>query len=180
MKDSQRTGVIIAAGLGLRLRTLSAGKAKPLLYVSGQPLIIRVINNLEIAGCRKIVIVLGYMAEELQQAIISGYTGTARLVFVENRNYELANGVSVLAARNEVEDIFILTMSDHIFDRSIIEKAGKYVPENGCSTLFVDYKIDQIFDMDDATKVLEIEGNIKSIGKTINPNSGRFVYTTPV
>lgn len=179
----KRTGVILAAGFGSRLAgTVKETVLKPLTPVAGIPLIFRTIRSLEVAGCTKIVIVLGHAFEEIKADIQSVYKGKTEISYVFNEKFNLSNGVSVLAAAPQIEgEDFVLTMADHILsDEMMLLAAEHKAPKNG-ATLLVDYKIETIFDMDDATKVYEEEGKIVRIGKQITDynciDTGVFVCT---
>ncbi len=145
------------------------------------PLILRAVRGLALAGCRRVVIVLGFESEEIQSALESEYTGSVPLRFVVNPRFELQNGVSVLAAAPHIEDAFVLVMADHVVGDDVMELAGSHTPVDGGATLLVDYDIESVFDLDDATKVLESENRITSIGKTIEQynciDTGVFVCT---
>ncbi len=182
MSVNKRKGLILAAGFGSRLQGVSAVTAfKPLTPVQGKPLIFRTIESLEKAGCGSIVIVLGHGHDEVKEAILNLYTGSTPIEFVYNESYELSNGVSVLVAEQYLGEEFIMTMADHVLGESVMEIARDYKLEEGSAALLVDFKIDTIFDMDDATKVLSKEGKIKSIGKEIPTfnciDTGVFVCT---
>lgn len=182
-KNNERKGLILAAGYGSRLQGASAlTEFKPLTEIAGKPLIFRTIESLEKAGCSEIIIVLGYGHEEIKAAIKNSYTGKTPVHFVFNKDYHLSNGVSVLSAKDLLGDLFIMTMADHILGDSLMEKAGEFIPEQETAALLVDYKIDTIFDMDDATKVLSKDGKIVSIGKEIGDfnciDTGVFVCTS--
>ncbi|SMO33355.1 NTP transferase domain-containing protein [Gracilimonas mengyeensis] len=177
------TGVILAAGFGSRLAgTDSDTDLKPLTTVNGTPLIYRTIRSLKVAGCDKVVIVLGFGFEEIKQEILESYTGDVPIEFARNDQFELKNGVSVLAAKPRIEGNFILTMADHILSDEMMAIAGEHTPPANGATLLVDYKLDSIFDMDDATKVLSKRDKIQSIGKQIEKynciDTGVFVCTT--
>ena len=180
--SAKRTGIILAAGFGSRLKgTVDDTDLKPLTPVAGIPLIFRVIESLEKAGCSKIVIVLGHGHEEVKKDIITTYDGDTKLTFVYNENYHLKNGVSLLAAKPHIDDEFVLTMADHIVSDSLMSLAKKHTPPHDGATLLVDYKVDTIFDMDDATKVLADGEQLVSIGKEIDDynciDTGVFVCT---
>lgn len=180
--NNQKPGIILAAGLGTRMRNLPCqSRPKPLTVVCGISLLIRTIRSLKLAGCHEIVIVLGYQAEELEKEIISRYKGEVRLKFAVNEKYELQNGVSVLCSRPFVDGEFILTMADHVFDEDIMYLVRHHKPPDNGATLCVDYKLDSIYDMDDATKVLEKGGHIQTIGKSITNynciDTGIFIGT---
>ena len=93
------------------------------------------------------------------------YNGRANLKFVVNKQFQLQNGVSVLCARPFTGSEFILTMADHILDDRIMQFVKKCRPPTNGAALCVDYKIDQIFDLEDATKVLSEEDKIKRLLK---------------
>ncbi len=178
-----KTGVILAAGFGSRLAgTQEATDLKPLTPINGTPLIYRTINSLEKAGCNRVVIVLGYGYEEVKSEIEDYYEGSTPVEFAHNEKYDLQNGVSVLAAEPFIENQFILTMADHILSDKMMRIAGTHVPPEKGATLMVDYKLDSIFDMDDATKVKSMDGKISSIGKQISDynciDTGVFICTT--
>ncbi len=176
------TGVILAAGFGSRLRGVSDETAlKPLTPVAGTPLLLRTLGSLAVAGCRKAVVVLGHGAEDVQRRIEAAYDGPLTLCFAYNPHYEKQNGLSVLAARPFVGDPFLLTMADHVFGDEVMRLAGAHTPISQGATLLVDYKLDTIFDMDDATKVLADGDRIVAIGKQIPSynavDTGLFVCT---
>lgn len=177
-----RTGVILAAGFGSRLAGVDDDtQLKPLTSVNGTPLIYRTIQSLEVAGCSRVVIVLGFGFEEIKKDILSSYEGETPIIFAHNKQYDLSNGISVLAAENHIEGEFILTMADHILSDKMMKLALKHHPPEKGATLLVDYKLDDIFDMDDATKVYSEDGKITSIGKQITDynciDTGVFVCT---
>ena len=181
--NTGRKGVILAAGFGSRLQDGGAKPVlKPLTRVDGVPLFERTIHNLALAGCDGAVVVLGFEATALRAAIEAELRSPIPVEFVVNDQYELANGVSVLKAREHVGDEFVLTMADHVFGADVMEVAARHHPPAGSATLLVDYKLDRIFDMDDATKVLERNGRIVTIGKQIAEfncvDTGLFVCTT--
>jgi len=89
------------------------------------------------------------------------------ITLVENPDYHKANGISVLKARNEIQDNFLLLMADHIFEPETARVLLKQSLTPGDVILAVDPNIDRIFDLDDATKVLRRGDWIVDIGKEI-------------
>ncbi len=178
-----RVGVILAAGFGSRLAGVSdETRLKPLTTVAGRPLLLRTVGSLEVAGCARVVIVVGHGAEQIEAEFRAVYEGGVEVIFTINELYQLSNGLSVLAARPWVEGEFVLTMADHILGDELMLQARAHRPLPGGATLLVDYKLDTIFDMDDATRVLaDDEGRITRIGKLIETyncvDTGVFVCT---
>jgi len=184
------TGVILAAGFGTRLRGVSdATELKPLTLVGGLPLLQRAVRSLEVAGCARVVVVVGHGRQDVIDSL-AGYAGEVEVVFADNPRFDLKNGVSVLCARSQLlGDRFILSMADHVLGDEVMQLAGAHVPPAEGATLLVDWKLETIFDMDDATKVLAVdaglgerEKRIARIGKTIPDYNcvdvGVFVCTT--
>lgn len=177
-----RPAVILAAGLGSRLAAEGeASSTKPLQDLFGVPLLIRTLRSLELAGCARVVVVLGHEADLVRRRIQVAYTGPLRLQFTVNPDYRLSNGVSVLCARPFVDGEFVLSMADHVFEDSIMALVRGHRPEPGGATLCVDYKIDAVFDLDDVTKVVEEQGVLQEIGKHLQTyncvDTGVFICT---
>lgn len=163
-----RVGVVLAAGFGSRLREDDDDTIKPLTLVDGQPLLQRAIRGLVVAGCQRAVVVLGYRSGDLAEAI-SGWDVGLEITTTVNDRYDLANGVSVLAAAPFVEEHFVVTMADHVLEDGVMELAAAHTPVPGGATLLVDYRIDEVFDLDDATKVrVDERGGVVTIGKQLS------------
>ncbi len=185
MKNNKNTGVILAAGLGTRLREADSElEAKPLAAVDELTLLSRTIRGHEIAHRERVVIVVGWRAEAVERHVRTNYNGPLELEFAYNEHYRLKNGVSVLSASALVEDEFLLTMADHILDDDIMKRLRTHRPPRGGATLCVDYKLQTIFDIDDATKVLAEGDRIRRIGKEIEEyncvDTGVFLCTRGV
>ncbi|SHK04046.1 phosphocholine cytidylyltransferase family protein [Rhodothermus profundi] len=178
-----RTGIVLAAGLGSRLAGARPGfHLKPLTPVAGMPLILRTLRSVALAGCRDVVIVVGYHGDEVQEAVTQHYRGPLRVHFAYNPHYELQNGLSVLAARPYVHEApFLLTMADHVLGDELMMLVRTHRPPSDGATLLVDYRIDQVFDLDDATKVQVEHGWIVDIGKHLTDynaiDTGVFICT---
>jgi choline kinase len=169
--------------MGMRLRDHSQANsgAKPLVPVGDLELLLRTIHSHEKAARERVIIVTGWQAEYVENEISTRYDGPVELCFAYNSDYRLKNGISVLCARPFVNGDFILTMADHVLDDRIMELVKDHSPPADGATLCVDYKIDTIFDIDDATKVFEEQGRITKIGKEIDGynciDTGVFIGT---
>jgi CDP-L-myo-inositol myo-inositolphosphotransferase len=171
-----REAVVLAAGRGARLQGgngiageslagTAADLPKPLVSVCGLTLLKRTLQTLQAEGVTRAVVVVGYRAGEVRAAVEGDRDLRLELCFVENPEWSLANGLSVLAAREAVRGDFLLTMADHVFDRAIVSALQLVgAPEGGLS-LAVDRKVDQVFDLPDATKVETDGDRIVAIGK---------------
>ena len=168
MSTQVEQAVILAAGLGSRIRSDAQPLPKPLVRVGGLTLLKRTVLTAKAAGVKRFVIVIGCLGDQVK-ASLDGDPELAglELVWVQNEQYTLKNGISVLCARPHIRGEFFLTMADHIVEKSVWQTLQSE-PARGGLVLAVDRKIDTIFDMDDATKVRVGERDtIAAIGKTI-------------
>ena len=158
--------LIIAAGKGTRFNRHAGKKHKALLKVCGVTVIERILD-----ACPQVdelVVVTGYLAEDLENKLHRLLAGRVRLNFVRNPDWERGNGLSVLAARDALagEERFLLLMSDHLLEPALIRQLCLDPPKPGECLLAVDRDIENVFDLEDATKVLLAdEERIEAIGK---------------
>ncbi len=59
----------MAAGEGRRLRPLTERYAKPVLPIGGRPVIVTLLQDLRAAGVGRITVVVGYLADQIQQLL---------------------------------------------------------------------------------------------------------------
>lgn len=164
--SSTREAVIIAAGWGSRLRDVS--ECKPLTRIDGFSLLEIGVTQLALAGIRRVVVVTGYRASEMEAALpgISKRTGVD-LCSVRIEDWTRPNGLSVIAGGRACAGNYLLVMADHILSgRILIELIRSGGRERGV-TLAIDKQMDSpLIDPDDATYVrVDRLGRILSIGK---------------
>lgn len=159
--------LILAAGHGSRLRDHVPVPHKALVEIEGEPLLLRTCRMLGQLGLREIVIVTGHRSTELRSALETAGDLGVKLGFVENADWQLANGLSVLAAAEVLEENYLLMMADHLFDPEMIAQMRRVELAAGEVVLAVDCKLEVIYDMDDATKVRLNGERIVEIGKEI-------------
>ncbi len=66
MTDIGTTAMVLAAGYGLRMRPLTLVRPKPLIEVSGKPLIDYCVDNLRTSGVTRAVVNVHYLLEQLE------------------------------------------------------------------------------------------------------------------
>ena len=159
--------VILAAGKGERLvgaRTVP----KPLVPVRGATLLARTIDALVAAGVREVTIVVGFRGDQIRAAVERpGIAAGVRVTGVDNPRFDLANGVSALAARDFAAGGALLTMCDHLLSPSLVLRVAAAHPPPGGLVLGVDRRVGDVFDLDDATKVATSGDCIAAIAKDL-------------
>lgn len=148
-----RRAIILAAGRGSRLVT-GETIPKPLKPVAGVPLLVRILRTLQGEGITEAVIVIGYRGDQLRRALLAEPSLALKLVFVENEGWDKgANGMSLLCAREYLDEDCILSMADHLYAPEIVRRLKRADLKGGTNALGVDFDIPRCFDLDDATKV---------------------------
>jgi 1L-myo-inositol 1-phosphate cytidylyltransferase len=163
--------VILMAGSGSRLRGSDETFLKPFVPVLGRPLICYTIDALIHAGIKKASFIVGYQSARMIEAVKQLIPSKIEPCFIENRDWQKQNGVSLLTAANRVTSPFLLTMSDHLFDRSIVDLLVHDAVLDQLNVA-IDRKLDSIFDVDDAMKVQTQGGQILKIGKDLTVYDG--------
>ena len=113
--------LIMAAGLGQRMRPLTEKNPKPLIKVKGTPMIETVIETLKKRGDIKIYIMTGYKKEQFEY-LTEKYNN---IILLENKEYKTKNNISSLKAAANVlgeADCFICEADLYISDREMLLK----------------------------------------------------------
>ena len=156
--------VILMAGEGSRLRGSDKTILKPFVPVLGRPLISYTLDALVRASIKTVNFVVGYESErvtaQLKQLIPCGLSAS----FIENPDWQKQNGVSVLAAAHRVRSPFLLAMSDHLFDNTIVDRLIES-SDPDLLNVAVDRKLESIFDLEDAMKIRTRGNKVIGIGK---------------
>ena len=114
--------IILAAGMGKRLGELTKENTKCMIDVNGQKLIDRMLDQLAALKLKRVVIVVGYQAENLKHHIGNRYDGKLKIEYVLNPIYDKTNNIYSLAlAKKELqEDDTLLLESDLVFESRML------------------------------------------------------------
>ena len=106
-----KRALIMAAGIGKRMRPLTLSTPKPLIEVNGIRMIDTIIDGLLANGVEDIIIVTGYLAERFE--VLSAKYPMIR--FVNNPDYDKCNNISSLYySRDLLDTDVIITDADQI------------------------------------------------------------------
>jgi CDP-L-myo-inositol myo-inositolphosphotransferase len=155
--------LIIAAGRGSRLNGLTKDKPKSLIQLLGLSLIERIILTAKQAGVEEFVVTIGYLGDKIKAHLGDGRKFGVKITYIENKEWEKGNGVSVLKAKGLLaNENFFLLMSDHVFDDRILKELVDYDTRSS-----VVLAVDRTEPSPGDTKVLEKGGKVLDIGKDI-------------
>ncbi len=106
--------VILAAGLGTRLRPLTLKTPKPLLEVGGKPIIKRILDALPLEIDR-VVIVVGYLSEQIVAALGQKYNGK-HITYVYDTELKGTGAALTKAQVGLRPGKFLVLMGDDLYD----------------------------------------------------------------
>lgn len=110
--------IILAAGMGKRLKELTRDNTKCMVKVNGETLIDRLLTQLSTLNLSRVVIVVGYKGDSLIKHIGDRYEDRLNIEYVVNPIYDKTNNIYSLAlAKDKLgEDDTLLIESDLILD----------------------------------------------------------------
>ena len=159
--------VIIAAGRGTRLWEKTFRLPKTLLPFGEGTLISQILSNFSSVGITEFIIVIGFQGERVRHYLAEHDSFGFHITFVENKEWHRGNGISVRAAQSKLQrdEEFILSMSDHVVSPEALEKVRKAKSDK--NLLLVDPRLEDVYDLEDATKVQFQDNRILDIGKEL-------------
>ena len=113
--DVPDTAMVMAAGLGKRMRPLTATKPKPLVEVAGKALLDHVLDRLRAAGVRKVVVNVHYLPDSLEAHLANRVDGLD-VTISDERELLLETGGGLVRAQSMIAcDPFIAVNSDNLW-----------------------------------------------------------------
>lgn len=115
--------IILAAGMGKRLKELTNDNTKCMVKVNGVTMIERMLKQLDRLNLSRIILVVGYKAGELID-YISTLAVSTPIVYVNNDIYDKTNNIYslYLARQYLLEESTLLLESDLIFEDRVLDK----------------------------------------------------------
>lgn len=158
--------IILAAGMGKRLKELTRDNTKCMIKVNGITLIERMLQQIDSHHLERIIIVIGYEGEKLKKYIKTLYI-TTPIVFVENPYFDQTNNIySLYLAKDYLtEKDTLLFESDLIFEDAVLDR----LIENPYPSLALVAKFESW--MDGTVVTLDENNNIK---RFISPKQFSF------
>ena len=153
--------LILAAGVGSRLAPLTDHMPKSLVEVNGTPILMKQIENLHACGITDITVVSGYLSHVLASAVGGKYP---EITVLESVDYAITNNMysAYLAKEAMAGQGFLMMNADVFFDASVIRALLDCPHPNAIVVDVGRY-------MEESMKVMERNGKLTAIAKTIPP-----------
>jgi NDP-sugar pyrophosphorylase family protein len=118
--------ILLLAGRGRRLGSLTDSRPKCLIPVGGRAILARSLAALAASGVREAVLVLGYRAELVREAVGRSSTGNMEIHYVVNERYEYTNtAYSLWLAREHFDDAVMLVEGDIVFGAGLVRRLSE-------------------------------------------------------
>lgn len=114
------TAVVLAAGEGTRLRPLTRNRPKPMMPAANRPVLEHVLDALVDAGLDRIVLVVGYRRERVQEYFGATYREIPIEYVIQDK--QLGSGHALIQAQSAVDESCIVVNGDHIVAESAVER----------------------------------------------------------
>jgi choline kinase len=161
--------IILAAGVGSRLRPLTDESHKSLLPIDEKSILEHMLENIAEIGIREVLIVTGHREEDIKK-LVRERASDLSVSFVHNERYLTTNtGYSLMLAKKfAVGDDFVKFDADVVFEQSVLEKLIKS-PHDTC--LCIDKNIR--LDMEEVKVIADLNGKVIAVGKKLNPRESK-------
>lgn len=144
--------IILAGGLGTRLRPLTDNIPKPLLPIKGKPIIEHAILNFKKHGIVDIILSIGYRADQIKEYFGDGSKWGVNIGYCVEEE-PLGTGGAIRKAATGLEETFLVINGDNLADFDWKELVLTHQRTNGKITL-------ALFPVENVTQfgIAELEG----------------------
>jgi choline kinase len=158
--------IILAAGVGSRIRPLTDNCPKTLLQVGGVPILERMLTNIGSCGIDETIIVLGYLHEHIESFVRDTFPDLDVQFIVNARYSETNTGYSLMLAEDAVgQSSFVKFDGDVVFDVEILQRL---LSSAGNNQLCIDRNIQ--LDAEEVKVTLSGDTRVAKVSKSLSPS----------
>lgn len=164
--------IVLAAGMGTRLGSMTRSTPKALIEADGRPLIEYTLRFVRAAGATRVVVVGGFHYEELRERVA---VLDPEAICVENSAFREGNIVTFRAALPHVDQAagYLHTNTDHIYRPSIAELVADVAKTATRVTAFCDF--DRTLGADDMKVALDEDRRVSAMSKQLESWDAGYV-----
>lgn len=132
--------VVLAGGLGTRLRPYTLFMPKPMLPLGDKPVLEHLIRWLSSSGIREIVICVGYLGRVVEDYFLDGRDLDVKITYARTRT-PMGTAGQLKSAEKLIDGTFLCVYGDSIFDFKVNDMIDFHVKEEALATIaLVPYK----------------------------------------
>jgi choline kinase len=153
--------IVLAAGVGWRLKPHTDATPKCLLEIGGRSLLLRSLEAFSAVGVREAVLVVGHLKEQVMAEASQG-PAEVELRFISNHHFTRGNILSLWHARHEFDDDILIMDGDVLFPRELLARVLASPEANAIA-------VDERFqDTGEEQKVLCEDGWVVEVAKKVS------------
>lgn len=133
---SDMLAVITAGGKGTRIASVDSTVPKPMLLITGKPVLQHQLECLKRQGVEEIIFTIGYKGEQIRGFFGDGSQFGVRIDYIEERE-PLGTAGALYYLRNRIKDDFLLINGDLIFDVDLQRMIDFHKSHKAIATLLV-------------------------------------------
>ncbi|MBF0382546.1 MAG: phosphocholine cytidylyltransferase family protein [Magnetococcales bacterium] len=157
--------IVLAAGMGSRIKPLTDNTPKSLLKIGGVTILERMLSNIQACGINDVIFVLGYMQDQIKEFVKNGFPDLNAEFVVNDRYAETNTGFSLMLTEGLVQGSpFVKFDADVVFEIGILEKL---LACDGHNFLCIDKNIQ--LDAEEIKVVVRKDSRILKANKSVAP-----------
>jgi len=154
--------IILAAGMGRRLKPLTDNLPKAFISIGGKPIINRSLDCLSFSGIKTVIIVTGFMETFFKKKLGKLYNDM-NIIYTSNKEYESTGSMySLSLTEGLVDDDIILLESDLLYERRALNELINHNSPNVILTSTIRQTGDEVYIYYDEN------GYLNKLGKNID------------
>ncbi len=128
--------MILCGGEGTRLRPYTYNVPKPMLPIAGKPILQYVIENLKRQGFTEIILMVGYLHEQIQNYFKDGKRfGVSITYSIETE--ALSTAGAIYGQKEKVKDVFAVLMGDHVTNINLAKMVDYHKKQKAIGTIAI-------------------------------------------
>lgn len=158
--------IILAAGVGSRIRPLTDNCPKSLLKVGGKTILEMMVSHIQDCGINQVVFVLGYLQNQIKDYVKANFPDL-NTHFITNERFSQTNtGYSLMLTRDLIKDsAFIKFDADVVFDKEIL---NRLIASEYANCLCIDKNIH--LDAEEIKVIIGDNNRVVKASKEVNPS----------
>ena len=136
-KTNNNRVIIMAGGLGKRLRPLTSRLPKPMIKIKNKPILEHIINKLKSQGFNNVTISVRYLAKTIKNFFKNGKNFGVNINYLHEKKVLGTAGSLSLIKPKKNEDDYIIINADTIFDLNLNDLINFHKKKNSLLTMAI-------------------------------------------
>ena len=184
MSNSIKTAIILAGGLGTRLRTLVNDRPKPMAPIKERPFLQYLLKYWEMQGISRFIISVGYLHEKITSYFGSKFNSSSIEYVIEDVPLGTGGGLLNCIREKNIKSPFLLLNGDTYFkvDLGLMQHLFFTTQADWCLSLFStnEEKRYLLIDVDVNKKIKFLNEKVKLSNKKCWANGGVYIINPKV